>query len=263
VFYAYLAYTKAVSENNHDSRLSILSDLAENSNKNKSQSELKFNSVLESPFEEEVYDVLVSNFDEDKILPQFQFAGFRIDIVYDTKHPGLPKIAIECDGAAYHSSKEAYLNDRHRQKILENHGFIFHRIWSTNWWRNPKRETKQLVEFIKSIETKDPELFEETGLIANAFTDEIKIIRNELQFNSQTKLDDEEIIKHIESPEIEKKPKVDNKNRIKAYSKVRVNYLNNDKEILVELVETGAVQPITSNGLMKINVKTPLGLALL
>ena len=32
---------------------------------------------------------------------------------------------------------------------------------------------------------------------------------------------------------------------------------------MVELVETRAVQPITSNGLMKINVKTPLGQALI
>ena len=73
-------------------------------------------------------------------------------MVYDSKIKDIPKIAIECDGANYHSSQEAYLYDKHRQNILENYGFIFHRIWSTNWWRDSKRETEKLVDFIKSVE---------------------------------------------------------------------------------------------------------------
>ena len=178
VFFAYLSYTKAVSENNHEARKAILNDLAENSNIKKNK--FSFNADLESPFEEEVYEALTSDFEEKKIIPQVQFAGFRIDLVYDPQHPGLPKIAIECDGAAYHSSQEAYLYDRHRQKILENQGFVFHRIWSTNWWRNPKRETKQLIDFIKSIESRDPELFESSMDASQAFTDNIEIIRNKL-----------------------------------------------------------------------------------
>lgn len=263
VFFAYLAYGKAVSENNNDARMAILHDLAENSNAQK----IKFdhNPEAESPFEEEVYQVLASHFEKDKIIQQLQFAGFRIDMVYDPQHPGLPKIAIECDGASYHSSKEAYLYDRHRQKILESHGFVFHRIWSTNWWRNPKRETEQLINFIKSIESKDPELFEVEGNISDAFTDNIEIIRNELPFNDPEVQDD--LIEEIDQIEIhslktEESP-IKNSKRIKASSKVKVNYLNNDKEIIVELVENGAVKPDTSNGVMKINIKTPLGQALL
>ncbi len=31
---------------------------------------------------------------------------------------------------------------------------------------------------------------------------------------------------------------------------------------MVELVESGAVHPVTTNGVMKINIKTPLGQAL-
>src|SRR5690606_38531485 len=108
-----------------------------------------------------VYEALTEHFDEEKIIPQLQFAGFRIDLVYDTKKVGIPKIAIECDGAAYHSSQEAYLHDRHRQKILERHGFVFHRIWSTNWWRNPKKETQKLVDFINNIENSNPSIFED------------------------------------------------------------------------------------------------------
>ena len=91
--YAYLAYSKAVSEQDNEARISVLNTLAENSTKSTTIDNL--NEDLESPFEEEVYEALTEHFDEKNIIPQLQFAGFRIDLVYDTKHIGLPKIAIE------------------------------------------------------------------------------------------------------------------------------------------------------------------------
>lgn len=177
-FYAYLAYAKAVSEQDHESRLSVLNTLAENSSKKTSID--NFNNELESPFEEEVYEALSEHFNEVNIIPQLQFAGFRIDLVYDTKKIGIPKIAIECDGAKYHSSQEAYLHDIHRQKILERHGFVFHRIWSTNWWQNPKKETQKLVNFIKSIENRNPSISDDKSKMGLAFTDNIKSIEKEI-----------------------------------------------------------------------------------
>ena len=152
VFYAYLAYAKSVSENNEEKRIQILSDLEENSNNR--DEDFVSNGELESPFEEEVYEELMRYFDPEEIVIQYKFAEFRIDLVFLSKNTNVPKIAIECDGKQYHSSKEAYLHDIHRQRILESKGFVFHRIWSTNWWRNYKKETSKLVDFIKSIESK-------------------------------------------------------------------------------------------------------------
>ena len=152
MFYAYLAYAKSVSENNEEKRIQILSDLEENSNNR--DEDFVSNGELESPFEEEVYEELMRYFDPEEIVIQYKFAEFRIDLVFLSKNTNVPKIAIECDGKQYHSSKEAYLHDIHRQRILESKGFVFHRIWSTNWWRNYKKETSKLVDFIKSIESK-------------------------------------------------------------------------------------------------------------
>ncbi len=173
VMYAYLAYCKAVSEADYEAREAVLSALADNSTKSTGLN-LKDLGELESPFEEEVYQSLVEHFGTEKLHPQLKFAGFRIDIVYDPKIEGIPKIAIECDGAKYHSSKEAYLYDRYRQKILEEHGFVFHRIWSTNWWRNPKRETTNLIEFIKKTESAIKRNFKDYSKTADAFTDDIE-----------------------------------------------------------------------------------------
>ena len=197
VFFAYLAYAKAISEHDSELKESVLNTLAEYSSTSTRIDHL--NKDLESPFEEEVYHALVENFDEDKLILQLPFGGFRIDIVYDPKIEGLPKIAIECDGATYHSSKEAYLYDHHRQKILEEHGFVFHRIWSTNWWRNPKRETNKLVEFIKRIESKSPNAFDDKPKYGAVFPDDFSKIENAHPFlNPEPEHEVKEKIKSID-----------------------------------------------------------------
>jgi very-short-patch-repair endonuclease len=257
--YAYLAYSKAVSEEDSEARIAILQTLAENSSKTTSID--NFNADLESPFEEEVYEALTEHFEENKIIPQLQFAGFRIDIVYDTKQIGLPRIAIECDGAEFHTSQEAYLHDTHRQKILEKHGFVFHRIWSTNWWRNPKSETRKLVEFIKNIENSSPSIFEDKSRTSLAFTDNISIIENELvNVSPSLQKDLKEKIKAISNNE---------KNQIELFketiglnSKVKVKYLNMDQDLKVRLVEHRVEKPEKSNGIQTISIKSPLGLAI-
>jgi len=85
-----------------------------------------------------------------RIQHQVGSRGFFIDIaVIDDEHPGRYLLGVECDGASYHSARSARDRDRLRQEVLENLGWKLHRIWSTDWFRNPKRETQLLV---KSIE---------------------------------------------------------------------------------------------------------------
>ena len=178
-FLAYLAYSKSVSESDENARTAVLKALAENTPENTSfDGQVE---SLESPFEEEVYQSLAAQLGTENLYPQLKFAGFRIDLVYDSKIAGVPKIAIECDGAKYHSSQEAYLHDSHRQKILEAHGFIFHRIWSTNWWRNASRETTNLVDFIKEIEATKKTFLKDYSKTADAFTDTIEEIETPVE----------------------------------------------------------------------------------
>jgi superfamily I DNA and/or RNA helicase/transcription elongation GreA/GreB family factor/very-short-patch-repair endonuclease len=260
VFFAYLAYSKAVSENDSEQRLSILNALTENSTKSSNIDIL--NADLESPFEEEVYQALTDYFEESNIIPQLQFAGFRIDIVYDSKILGIPKIAIECDGAAYHSSQEAYLYDKHRQNILERHGFVFHRIWSTNWWRNPKREINKLVKFIKSIENSNPSIFEDKSKTGLAFTDDIKIANGNFQkISPEIQKEVKETIETISENKVIQTDLF--KDAVKIGSKVKVKYLNNGKDLKVQIVEEEINKSEKSNGIQKVNNKSPLAVAII
>ena len=53
-------------------------------------------------------------------------------------------LAIECDGASYHSSQTARDRDRLRQEQLERLGWRFHRIWSTDWFADPAGEVQRV-----------------------------------------------------------------------------------------------------------------------
>jgi very-short-patch-repair endonuclease len=78
---------------------------------------------------------------------QLGVSGYRID--FALRHPNLPGryiLAVEADGASYHSEKSARDRDRLRQEHLERLGWKFHRIWSTDWFRDPDLEIDRLVE---------------------------------------------------------------------------------------------------------------------
>lgn len=101
----------------------------------------------DSPFEEMVaerlrnYGFTVKN--------QVGSKGFFIDLaIVDPDNPGRYLLAIECDGATYHSSRSARDRDRLRQSVLEMMGWRFYRIWSTDWFRNTEREFLKLVRAI-------------------------------------------------------------------------------------------------------------------
>jgi hypothetical protein len=97
----------------------------------------------DTPFEEDVAEVVRSlGFLAD---PQVGSTGFKIDIgIRHPDHPGTYILAVECDGAAYHSALWARERDRLRQDVLEHLGWRFHRIWSTDWFYNRAAEVQRL-----------------------------------------------------------------------------------------------------------------------
>lgn len=78
-------------------------------------------------------------------VPQVGVAGYYIDI--GVKHPEWPHgyiMGVECDGAMYHSSRSARDRDRLREEVLGNLGWKLHRIWSTDWFNDPTKQSQRL-----------------------------------------------------------------------------------------------------------------------
>jgi len=79
---------------------------------------------------------------------------FRIDMVAQHPHKlGRYVLAIECDGATYHSSYTARDRDRLRQQQLENLGWRFHRIWSTDWFTCKAEEVQSALKSFEEAVT--------------------------------------------------------------------------------------------------------------
>jgi very-short-patch-repair endonuclease len=106
-------------------------------------------------FEADVYEALSAK--GITLKPQVGCSKFRIDLAaVHPKEPGKFVLAIECDGASYHSSYTARDRDRLRQQQLQNLGWTFHRIWSTDWFIRKQEEVERAVEaFHRAVAASD------------------------------------------------------------------------------------------------------------
>jgi very-short-patch-repair endonuclease len=109
------------------------------------------NSLLESPFEKAVYDALTAK--GLVLVPQVGCSTYRIDFaVRDPRNHEAYLLGIDCDGATYHSSRTARDRDRLRQTLLQQMGWILHRIWSADWRANPVREVERVMAKIAQLQ---------------------------------------------------------------------------------------------------------------
>ena len=101
-----------------------------------------------TPFEEEI----LGRLQKEGLLVDCQVgdSGFKIDFAVRDPKTNRYVLAIEADGASYHSSEYARERDYMRQRILEDRGWKFIRIWSTEWWANPQQEVQRVLNALKS-----------------------------------------------------------------------------------------------------------------
>jgi very-short-patch-repair endonuclease len=104
----------------------------------------------DSDFEIAVADAIAAHGYE--VRCQVGVAGYFIDLaVVDPEHPSRFLLGIECDGYAYHSARSARDRDRLRQQVLEKLGWQIHRIWSTDWFRDPAAQLSRVVAKLEQI----------------------------------------------------------------------------------------------------------------
>ncbi|HWZ97298.1 MAG TPA: AAA domain-containing protein [Candidatus Dormibacteraeota bacterium] len=100
----------------------------------------------QSKFEREVMKRLAAA--GYRVTPHWRIGTFRIDLVVEG---GGKRLAIECDGDRY-QSLEKLPEDMDRQSVLERMGWVFTRIRSSEFLRNPVRAMKPVFEKLEMLE---------------------------------------------------------------------------------------------------------------
>lgn len=81
------------------------------------------------------------------VMPQFEFAGKRIDLVIEG---GQARLAVECDGDYWHGPDQ-YEADMHRQRQLERCGWTFFRVRESEFYANLTRTIDRLVQSLETL----------------------------------------------------------------------------------------------------------------
>ena len=106
-----------------------------------------------SPFERDVYLELTRR--HVQLQPQVGVCGYRVDLgVVDPDLPGRFVCGIECDGIGYHALETVRDRDRLRQQVLEDRGWIIHRVWSTDWFKDRAGQIDRLLRLIEESRTR-------------------------------------------------------------------------------------------------------------
>jgi len=137
VFYAYLAYCKAVSDENDGQRMEILNVLdqfgfSKELNKNKDS----------NIFIDRIFDQLKTDFPDYQLSKNIDFGGYQFDVFMEKE--GKKSIIVECMSKDKYSENLGYLEDLHKEKVLKNSGFEYVRIWSQNAWQNLDSEIQKI-----------------------------------------------------------------------------------------------------------------------
>lgn len=91
----------------------------------------------ESPIERRLYNVLVNN--DYYVQTQVQCGKYRIDLALPAE-----RIAIECDGKAYHSSPSQKAHDRKKNAYLKQQGWKVLRFTGKRIYKDPKGILKRI-----------------------------------------------------------------------------------------------------------------------
>jgi very-short-patch-repair endonuclease len=101
--------------------------------------------VFQSDFERELHDRL-SRDQALRVVPQWPSRGKFIDLVI-TDRAGR-RLAVEADGDQHHETVDGGLipEDIYRQELLEEVGWVFHRVRYSDFVRDPDRQTEEILQ---------------------------------------------------------------------------------------------------------------------
>jgi len=144
IFYAYLSYVKACSENNEVQQEFIRNTLQKNSNHlSTSKNKSKHNILIQH-----VHDTLQHKLSYN-IKRDYQLGGFSLDIVIFKDER--PVLFLDFEQTQNYHPEVAYRVKLHRQQIATKYGIQTYQLWAYQWWNNFQQELQNISSVIDSI----------------------------------------------------------------------------------------------------------------
>ncbi|MDB2314909.1 ATP-binding protein [Flavobacteriaceae bacterium] len=142
VFYAFISYAKAVSENNIQQQQKILNTLYRSSNSIPDQTNFRKDDL--KLFSNHLTKVLIEK------------SGHKIDCVNEFALGGITyemllifedgnKLLIDLNGKEVNREYEDYLYDIYRCKIAQKSGYRYYRLWLSNYYNQPLKEINNIL----------------------------------------------------------------------------------------------------------------------
>jgi very-short-patch-repair endonuclease len=100
--------------------------------------------ACDSKFERDVVVALAAADQTLDIRTQVEALGYSIDVVVEDQHGH--RLAVECDGDRWHSTDTHIRSDLYRQRTLENIGWRFHRFLASEWYDDPDRHVRAILD---------------------------------------------------------------------------------------------------------------------
>jgi len=102
-------------------------------------------------------------------------SGYKIGLgIVDKSKPANYLLGILCDGDNYRQTKTARDREIVQNSVLKLLGWNIYKVWTMEWWENPKAVVKEILQAIKDAENrpKAPTIIKNSG--------EVKIVTHEM-----------------------------------------------------------------------------------
>jgi hypothetical protein len=142
IFYAYLSYVKACSENNKTQFQYLKNSLQKNNQPINKTISIISNSIFKQTF----LSIYIKNLVR-KCKQNYALGGFILDIVFVKDNRVI--LHIDFENTQNYHPEISYRIKIHQEKTIATYGIKTYHLWSYNWWKN---KDNVLQEIINNIE---------------------------------------------------------------------------------------------------------------
>ncbi|MBP6659368.1 MAG: DUF4011 domain-containing protein [Chitinophagales bacterium] len=138
IFYAYLSYVKACSENNKTQIQYLKNSLQKNNQPINKTISIISNSI----FKQTVFKHLHKKFGS-QVLQNYALGGFILDIVFVKDNRVI--LHIDFENTQNYHPEISYRIKIHQEKTIATYGIKTYHLWSYNWWKDAEKEIENIT----------------------------------------------------------------------------------------------------------------------